>query len=69
MPELTMEELRKIARENFGRDLTDAEAQSFARALARLAPVADRLLWWQSQLGETEPATIYSLSNEVRHDR
>jgi hypothetical protein len=68
MPKLTIEELRKIAREKFGRDLTDAEAQSLARALARLAPMADRLLWWQSQLGETEPATIYSLSSEVRND-
>jgi hypothetical protein len=50
MPELTIEELRKIAREKFGRDLTDAEAQSLALALARLAPMADQLLWWQSQL-------------------
>ena len=69
MPEPPVEELRKIAREKFGRDLTDAEAQSLARALPALAPVADRLLWWQSQLGETEPATIYSLSSQVRNDK
>jgi len=69
MPELTIEELRKIAHEKFARDLTDADAQDFALALARLAPIANRLLWWQTQLGETEPATIYFLSNEVRNDR
>jgi len=69
MPELTIAELRKIAREKFARDLTDADAQDFALALARLAPIVNRLSWWQSQLEETEPATIYFLSNEVCNDR
>jgi hypothetical protein len=69
MPEITTEELRKLAREKFGRDLTDAEVQRVARPLPALAPAVDRLLWWQSQLGETEPATIYSLSYEVRNEQ
>jgi hypothetical protein len=69
MSELTMEELHQIAREKFGRSLTDAEARSVARVLPVFAAVADRLLWWQSRLGETEPATIYSLaSGRIRNE-
>jgi hypothetical protein len=62
MPEMSTEELRTLAREKFGRELTDAELNFVASRLPYLAQVADRLLQWQSELGDTEPAiTFYIL--------
>lgn len=58
---MTTEELRKLAREKFGRELTDAEAQLFAARLPSMAQAADVLLVWQSKLGETAPAINFSL--------
>jgi len=54
MPQISREELRTLARDKFGRELTDAELP-----LPSLAQVADRLSQWQSQLGDTEPATTF----------
>lgn len=66
---MTTEELRKLAREKFGRDLTDAEAQRFAARLPSMAQAADLLLVWQSRLGETAPATNFAVRREARNDR
>jgi hypothetical protein len=59
MPEISMEELRTLAREKFGRELTDAELSLVGSRLPSLARVADRLSQWQSRLGDTEPATTF----------
>jgi hypothetical protein len=69
MTEITREELRRLAREKFGRELTDAEAELIASRLPALAQVANRLLQWQSQLGDIEPATTYNVPTEARRDR
>lgn len=66
---MTIVELRKLAREKFGRDLTDAEIQILATRLPALAEAADRMLAWQSKLGEIAPATIFSVRDEASHDR
>jgi hypothetical protein len=59
MPKISREELRTLARDKFGRALSDAELELVASRLPYLAQVADRLLQWQSRLGDTEPATIF----------
>jgi hypothetical protein len=59
MPKISREELRTLARDKFGRELSDAELELVASRLPYLAQVADRLLQWQSRLGDTEPATIF----------
>ena len=70
MPEIPMEELRTLARKKFGRELTDAELKLVASRLPSLAQVADRLLQWQSRLGDTEPATtFYILPQGGRNER
>ena len=69
MQEQTTEEVRKLARQKFGRELTDAEAQILASRLPALAEAADRMLTWQSKLGDIEPATIYSVRNKARDER
>lgn len=61
MPELSTDELRKLAREKFGRELTEAELELIASRLPALTHVADRLLQWQSGLNDIEPATTYSV--------
>jgi len=68
VPEISTEELRKLAREKFGRELTDAEAQLIATRLPALARMADLLLQWQSRLGDIEPATTYCVPHEARND-
>ena len=68
MPD-TDQQLHAAVREKFGRDLTDAELQRLARALPGLVATADRLLWWQSRLGETAPAAAFALAPmTVRRD-
>jgi hypothetical protein len=59
MPDMSTEALRMLARRKFGRDLTDAELTFIASLLAE---VADRLLKWQSRLGDIEPATTYRVT-------
>jgi hypothetical protein len=59
MPQISREELLTLARDKFGRELTDAELKLVASPLPSLAQVADRLLQWQSRLGDTEPATTF----------
>ena len=66
MQEQTMEELRKLARQKFGRDLTDAEVQILATRLPVLAEAADRMLIWQSRLDDIEPATIFTVQRGPR---
>ena len=62
MPKIPMEELRRLAHEKFGRELTDAELKLVASRLPSLAQVADRLLQWQLRLGDTEPGTTFYIS-------
>jgi hypothetical protein len=69
MEQLTTLQLRKLAREKFGRDLTDAEAQLLAPRLPDLAAAVDLLSNWQSRLGDVAPATSFAVHCEVRDDR
>lgn len=50
--QISREKLRTLARDKFGRELTDAELKLVASPLPSLAQVADRLLQWQSRLGD-----------------
>jgi hypothetical protein len=65
----TIDEIRKLAREKFGRDLTDEEAQRIAPRLPSLAASVDLMSLWQSKLGETAPATNFTARREVPNDR
>lgn len=69
MPEMSTEQLRTLAREKFGRELTDTELKLIASRLPALARVADRLLQWQSRLGDIEPATTYRVPERGQNDR
>ena len=69
MAEITTEGLRRLAREKFGRELTDTEAELMASRLPALAQVADLVLQWQTQLGDSEPATTFNVPREAGRDQ
>ena len=69
MADTVDQKLRDAVREQFGRELTDAELQRLSRALPGVVAVACRLSWWQSRLGETAPAMSFALAPMMpRHD-
>ena len=61
MTEPTTEELRKMARDVFGRELSAAEAEFYRTRLPRLARSKTLLREWSARLAGTEPATVYRL--------
>lgn len=69
MKDQTPEDVCKLARQKFGRELTDSEAKFLVSRLSALAEAADLVVAWQTRLGETAPAMNFSVPNEVRNDR
>ena len=58
MPAPSTAELQQIAREAFGRELSEAEAEAYRARLPTMARNLARLREWERQLGDTPPAQV-----------
>ena len=58
MPAPSTAELQQIAREAFGRELSEAEAEGYRARLPTMAKNLARLREWERQLGDTPPAQV-----------
>ena len=58
MPEPSTAELQQMAREAFGRELGEAQAEAARARLPTMARNLARLRDWERQLGDTPPAQV-----------
>ena len=58
MPPPSTAELQQIAREAFGRELSEAQAEAYRARLPTMAKNVARLRAWDGQLGDTPPAQV-----------
>ncbi len=54
-------ELQKMARETFGRDLSEADAKAYRGRLPTMVQNVLRLQEWAPRLGDTAPAQIQQM--------
>ena len=57
--DLSTHELRQLAREVLGHDVSAAQAEAYRARLPTMARVVRILRKWEPQLREVEPAAIY----------
>jgi len=58
MPEPSVAELQQMARESFGRELSEAEALAYRGRLPTMAQNVRRLRQWEERLRAAEPAQV-----------
>jgi hypothetical protein len=58
MAKPTTDELKRIARESFGRELGDAQAEAYRGRLPTMAGNVQRLREWEPRLRHAEPALV-----------
>jgi hypothetical protein len=51
-------ELQRMARETFGRELSEAEAEAARGRLPTMVRNVERLRQWEKRLGDTAPAQV-----------
>ena len=54
----SLDELKRMARETFGRELSDAQAEGYRGRLPTMAKNVRRLRDWERQLGAIDPALV-----------
>jgi hypothetical protein len=54
----TVEELKKMARETFGRELSDAQVEAYRGRLPTMVKNVERLREWEPRLRHAEPALV-----------
>jgi len=54
----TVDELKRMARETFGRELSDAQAEAYRGRLPTMAANVRRLREWEPRLRHAEPALV-----------
>jgi hypothetical protein len=54
----TMDELRKMARAAFGRELSDAQLEAYRGRLPTMVKNVERLREWEPRLRHAEPALV-----------
>jgi hypothetical protein len=54
----TVDELKRMARETFERELSDAQAQAYRGRLPTMAANVRRLREWEPRLRHAEPALV-----------
>jgi hypothetical protein len=54
----SVDELKKLARETFGRDLSDAQAEAYRGRLPTMAQNVRRLREWEPRLRDAGPALV-----------
>jgi hypothetical protein len=62
MPEPTIADLQRMARESFGRELSEAEAQAYRGRLPTMVQNVQRLQQWALRLGDTAPSQVQRMS-------
>lgn len=55
----SVEELQRIARDVFGRDLSAEQAERYRGRLPVMGQAARLIREWEAQLGETAPAAVH----------
>jgi len=60
-------ELQQMAREAFGRELTDAEADAYRGRLPTMAQNVRRLRQWEERLRAAEPAQVQRVLEDECH--
>jgi hypothetical protein len=58
MPTPSIAELQRMAREAFGRELSEVEAEAYRIRLPTMAGNVARLQAWERQLEDTAPAQV-----------
>jgi len=58
MPEPSVAELQQMARESFGRELSEAEALAYRGRLPTMGQNVRRLRQWEERLRAAEPAQV-----------
>jgi hypothetical protein len=61
MPGPSLDELKRMARETFGRELCDAQAEAYRGRLPTMAQNVRRLRDWERRLGTLDPALVQRL--------
>ena len=64
MAEPTVEELQRIARETFGRELSPEQAESYRGRLPTMDRAVRTLRAWAGRLWNVEPAPVYRVPVE-----
>lgn len=59
MSRFSIAELQKMARETFGRDLSEGEIEVYRTRLPAMVQAVAMLEEWESRLKDTVPATIH----------
>jgi len=54
----SMDDLKRMARETFGRELSDAQAEAYRGRLPTMARNVRRLRDWERRLGTIDPALV-----------
>lgn len=54
----TIDELKRMARETFGRELSEAEAEAYRGRLPTMVANVRRLQEWEPRLRHAEPALV-----------
>ena len=68
MAKPTTDELKAMARENFGRELSEAQAQAYRGRLPTMVRNVRRLRDWAPRLREAEPALVQRVIGGGRDD-
>ena len=64
MAHASVEELKRMARETFGRMLTAQQVEAYRGRLPVMVAAAKLLAEWEGRLGEVEPASVYGGPSE-----
>ena len=59
MSRLSITELQKMARETFGRDLSEGEIEVYRTRLPAMVQAVTMLEEWESRLKDTVPVTVH----------
>jgi hypothetical protein len=59
MSRLSIAELKKLARDSFGRDLSEGEIEVYRTRLPAMVQTVVMLKEWDSRLKDTVPATVH----------
>jgi hypothetical protein len=68
MAKPTTEELKQMAREVFGRELSDAQAEAYRGRLPTMVRNVRRLREWEPRLRPAEPALVKRVIGGSRND-
>ena len=58
MSKPSLDELKRMARETFGRELSDAQAEAYRGRLPTMGRNVRRLRDWERRLGTIDPALV-----------